>query len=162
MRASSEWSKAGARPDIVGWIVSLRPPNYSLTPNDELTLRAAAVPEAIISAMRERTGCRSVSAIPTRSVAPPPQTVTSATPTSIIVRFASTPSGAEVEVDGLYWGTTPTADLKRLPAGTHTTTVKKLGYQRWERKIDLAAGDDRTVNAELEVDTTKPRISGLN
>jgi PEGA domain len=84
---------------------------------------------------------------------------------TITVRFASTPTNAEVDVDGVYWGTTPTADLKRLPAGAHTIVVKKIGYQPWERKIDLAAGDDRTINAELEavpVDKTKPRISGLN
>jgi hypothetical protein len=80
----------------------------------------------------------------------------------ITVRFASTPANAEVDVDGIYWGTTPTADLKRLPAGTHTVVVKKIGHKPWERKIDLAAGDDRTVNAELEVDSTKPHISGLN
>jgi len=105
------------------------------------------------------------------SVPPAQQTSSAATtkvassqsaPNGITVRVTSAPSNAEVDLDGNYWGSTPTADLKRLPAGTHTITVKKIGYQRWERKIDLAAGDDRTVNAELEVDTTKPRISGLN
>jgi len=83
----------------------------------------------------------------------------------ITVRVTSAPSNAEVDLDGNYWGSTPTADLKRLPPGTHTIVVKKLGYTPWERKIDLAAGDDRTINAELEavpVDKTKPRISGLN
>ena len=77
-------------------------------------------------------------------------------------RFTSTPSNAEIDVDGNYWGSTPTADLKRLPAGTHTITVRKSGYKPWERKIELAAGDERTVNAELEVDPTKPKIAGLN
>jgi len=80
----------------------------------------------------------------------------------ITVRFTSAPGSAEVDVDGSYWGTTPTTDLTRLPVGAHTIVVKKLGYKPWERKIDLAAGDDRTVNAELEVDNTKARISGLN
>ena len=81
----------------------------------------------------------------------------------ITVRITSTPSNAEIDVDGNYWGSsTPTADLTRLPAGTHTITVKKIGYKPWERKIELAPGDDRSVNAELEVDPTKPRISGLN
>jgi hypothetical protein len=80
----------------------------------------------------------------------------------ITVRFTSAPGSAEVDVDGSYWGTTPTSDLTRLPAGAHTIVVKKIGYKTWERKLDLAAGDDRTVNAELEVDNAKARISGLN
>jgi hypothetical protein len=77
------------------------------------------------------------------------------------LRFTSTPTGAEVDEDGTYWGTTPTADLTRLSGGTHTITVRKIGYKPWERKIELASGDDRTINAELEVDAIKPRISGL-
>jgi hypothetical protein len=93
---------------------------------------------------------------PSRKVAP----VTSSR--GITVRFTSAPASAEVDVDGSYWGTTPTSDLTRLPAGAHTIIVKKIGYKTWERKIDLAAGDDRTVNAELEMDFAKARISGLN
>ena len=83
-------------------------------------------------------------------------------PKGITVRFTSIPSNAEIDVDGNYWGSTPTADLTRLPAGTHTITVKKIGYKPWERKIELAPGDDRTVSAELEIDPTKPHIAGLN
>jgi len=47
--------------------------------------------------------------------------------------------------------------------GSHTIVVKKLGYLAWERKIMLAPGDDRTINAELEAqpnDGTRPRIIG--
>jgi PEGA domain len=83
----------------------------------------------------------------------------------IVVRFASTPVSAEVQVDGEYWGTTPTADFTRISAGSHVILVKKIGYQPWERKITLFAGDDRTIDAELEPeskDTAKPRISGSN
>jgi hypothetical protein len=81
----------------------------------------------------------------------------------IVVRFTSTPTHAEVEIDGEYWGTTPTADLTRLPEGSHTLVVKKPGYKLWERKINLASGDDRTISAELDlepVDPTKPRVVG--
>jgi hypothetical protein len=42
--------------------------------------------------------------------------------------------------------------------------VKKPGYQPWEQKIDLATGDDRSMNAEMEatpIDPSKPRIFGL-
>lgn len=83
----------------------------------------------------------------------------------ITVRFTSVPASAEVDVDGEYWGSTPTADLRRLAAGAHTIVVRKVGYQSWERKITLAPGDDRTVNAELEPSSAvsgKPRITGAN
>ena len=54
-------------------------------------------------------------------------------------------------------------DVKRLPAGTHTVVVRKVVYRRRERKMDLALGDGRAVNAEPDaLDKTKPRISGLN
>jgi hypothetical protein len=82
---------------------------------------------------------------------------------TILVRFTSTPGDAEVNIDGEYWGATPTADFTRLLAGAHIILVKKLGYQPWERKVTLALGDDRTINAELEAqpnDPTKPRIVG--
>jgi hypothetical protein len=82
---------------------------------------------------------------------------------SIVVRFTSTPAGAEVIIDGEYWGSTPTTELTRLSAGTHAIVVKKVGCQPWERKITVAPGDDRTVSVELQVqpnDPTKPRIVG--
>jgi hypothetical protein len=81
----------------------------------------------------------------------------------ISVRFTSTPSSAEVQIDGEYWGSTPTSSLTRISAGPHTILVKKPGYQPWERKITLAEGDDRAIDAELESnvkDLTKPHILG--
>jgi hypothetical protein len=86
-------------------------------------------------------------------------------PKGIIVRFTSTPGGAEVQVDGEYWGSTPTSDLTRLAAGSHLVLVKKLGYLPWERKVTLAPGDNRVINSELEIapsDPTKPRVAGVN
>jgi hypothetical protein len=80
---------------------------------------------------------------------------------AVIVRFNSTPTDAEVEIDGEYWGSTPTGDLTRLAAGPHTVVMKKLGYLPWVRKFTLAPGDERNVNAELQLepnDGTKPRI----
>jgi hypothetical protein len=97
--------------------------------------------------------------------APAPATTESEAPKPIVLRFTSIPRDAEVQIDGEYWGSTPTADLTRLPAGPHTIVVKKLGYLPWERKVTLAPGDDRTISAELQPepnDGTKPRIVGNN
>lgn len=100
---------------------------------------------------------------PSREEAMPQPAAATETSKSITVRFTSTPTSAEVDIDGEYWGTTPTAEITRLPAGPHTIVVRKLGYQRWERKFTLAPGDDRTVAAELQQtnDASKPRISGI-
>ena len=52
-----------------------------------------------------------------------------------------------------------------MQSGPHVITLKKRGYQIWERKFTLVPSDTRTVNAELEVevkDPTKPKISGLD
>jgi len=118
-----------------------------------------AQPEKATNGTQDRRGV-----VPAPEVASLPKADASgaAIPKGITVRFTSAPSGAEVNVDGYYWGTTPTADLTKLPAGSHAIVVKKLGYHPWESQIELAIGDDRTINAELEVDSSKPRISGLN
>ena len=73
-----------------------------------------------------------INATPTNS--DPPKRVDPATSNKgITVRFTSTPASAEVDVDGSYWGTTPTSDLTRLLAGAHTIVVKKIGYNVGEK-----------------------------
>jgi hypothetical protein len=84
-------------------------------------------------------------------------------PKGITVRFTSAPAGADVLINGEYWGRTPTIDLTNLPAGTHAIVVKKMGYLPWERSVMLAPGDERAIVAELELkpnDPTKPRVTG--
>jgi hypothetical protein len=104
-------------------------------------------------ASNDLTGATASPAVPHESVAPK----------TIVVRFSSTPASAEVNIDGEYWGTTPTTDFTRLSAGSHTILVRKVGYEPWERKITLAGGDDRTISAELKPnDASKPRINGLD
>lgn len=102
-------------------------------------------------------------AAPQVPVGAPSQGTSPAQPEGTVVRFLSTPMNAEVQIDGEYWGTTPTVDLTRLSVGSHTILVKKIGYQPWERKITLAPGDNRTISAELEAqprDSSKPHIIG--
>jgi len=103
---------------------------------------------------------------PLAYVAPQPPVVAPAqqalpAPEGAVVRFVSIPANAEVQIDGEYLGSTPTVDLTRLPVGTHTILVKKLGYQLWERKITLVPGDDRTVSAELEIQPNDPAKSHI-
>jgi len=59
----------------------------------------------------------------------------------------STPSGADIEVDGNYVGSTPSAVPVSL--GTHEITVRKRGYTSWNRRMNVTGGAVH-VTAELE------------
>jgi len=51
---------------------------------------------------------------------------------------ASTPSGADIEVDGSFVGSTPSTI--GVLGGDHVISVKKNGYKPWERKIKTSTG----------------------
>src|SRR5258708_9107600 len=61
--------------------------------------------------------------------------------------IASTPDGADIEVDGNFVGNTPSAI--EVSVGDHTISVKKTGYKAWQRKLK-ASGGDVNLKAELE------------
>ena len=63
------------------------------------------------------------------------------------VTVMSTPNACDIMVDGKYMGDTPST--LKLPAGNHTITIQKLGYQTWLRTIKITAGSEITVNATL-------------
>lgn len=65
------------------------------------------------------------------------------------VTIASTPSGADVEVDGKFVGNSPTT--VQLSAGDHSIKISKKGYKSWERTL-ATSGSAANVNAELEQD----------
>jgi hypothetical protein len=69
----------------------------------------------------------------------------SATP--IKVSFTSTPSGADIEVDGSFVGNTPSS--VELATGDHSVVIRKAGYNAWERKLKVMSGDIK-LNADLE------------
>lgn len=68
--------------------------------------------------------------------------------------LASTPDGADIEIDGSFMGNTPSSI--ELASGEHVISIKKSGYKTWERKLKLTGGEIK-VNAELEknADTSK-------
>jgi hypothetical protein len=63
------------------------------------------------------------------------------------IAISSTPDNADIEIDGTFSGNTPST--VSLAAGDHTITVKKKGFQSWERKIK-ASGGHINIKAELE------------
>jgi hypothetical protein len=64
------------------------------------------------------------------------------------VSVTSTPDGADIEVDGSFVGNTP-SDID-VPAGEHTVTVKKTGFQPWEKKLKVSGGSNVHLKAEME------------
>jgi hypothetical protein len=67
---------------------------------------------------------------------------------AVSIDFASTPSGAEVSVNGAGKGQTP-CRVEQIPSGTVEIEVKLAGYQPYREKISLKAGDEHKVDAKL-------------
>jgi hypothetical protein len=76
---------------------------------------------------------------------PKPKTIDPATQASVAIE--STPSGADIEVDGAFVGNTPST--VPLAAGSHQIVVKRKGFADWNRAINVNGGTIH-LNAELE------------
>jgi hypothetical protein len=76
--------------------------------------------------------------------APSAQAVASAQ-TQVVL--SSTPSGADIELDGAFVGSTPST--VGVAAGDHVITIVKKGFKSWEHKIKVTTGKVEIV-AELE------------
>ena len=63
------------------------------------------------------------------------------------INITSTPVGAEVEIDGAYYGNTP--GLIRLVPGPHTITIRSAGHEIWKRTLNIGPGSSLTVKADL-------------
>jgi hypothetical protein len=65
------------------------------------------------------------------------------------VDISSTPSGADIEIDGKFVGSTPSS--VSLAAGDHDVSLKKSGFLIWHRKISVSGGHINLA-AELAAD----------
>jgi hypothetical protein len=77
----------------------------------------------------------------------PPVTPVSAPAAQAQLQVASTPDGADIEIDGGFVGNTPST--VGVAPGQHQLSVKKSGFKPWERKITVSSGQVN-VNATLE------------
>jgi hypothetical protein len=66
---------------------------------------------------------------------------------SASVTITSETTGAEIQVDGAFMGSTPTT--LTLPAGPHQISVQSGGEQ-WQRTLQVNGGSSVTVNATFE------------
>lgn len=63
------------------------------------------------------------------------------------IAVASTPPGADIELDGTFIGSTPSTVSATI--GDHTITLKKSGFTPWERKIKVSGGKVQ-ISADLQ------------
>lgn len=64
------------------------------------------------------------------------------------VHMESVPTGADIEVDGSFVGSTP-SDLE-IADGEHTILLRKAGFQEWQRKLRINGASKVHLSAELE------------
>ena len=64
-----------------------------------------------------------------------------------IITITSTPTIAEVELNGYFNGMTPRS--KEVKPGEYQVTVRKAGFADWVRTVTVAPGERATVEAEL-------------
>jgi hypothetical protein len=84
--------------------------------------------------------------------APPMPTGPAAAPASqASLIIESTPSGADIEIDGAFVGNTPSTVT--VAPGAHEIAVKKKGFTDWDKKLNVTGGSVH-LDAELTTATT--------
>lgn len=79
-----------------------------------------------------------------------PKTPAPAAQTSLSID--STPTGADIEIDGAFVGNTPSTVA--VAAGSHQIAVKKKGFTAWSKTLNVTGGTIH-LNAELEQEPPK-------
>ena len=68
------------------------------------------------------------------------------------MQFRSTPSGADITVDGRYVGNTPSEI--GLSTGAHVVVLSMSGFAQWKRELTVEA--DSVVNVTASLQKTQP------
>jgi PEGA domain len=74
--------------------------------------------------------------------------VQAAAPEKIKCNFTSTPSGADITLDGKYVGSTPSQI--ELVTGAHVVVFAMPGFMQWKRELTVLSGSELTVNGILQ------------
>jgi hypothetical protein len=92
-------------------------------------------------------------ATPTAHTQPQSTAITEPTGVATALAINSTPSGADIQLDGNFVGNTPST--LRVQPGKHYIVVKKQGFQDWVREMAFSGGNV-TLNAELVAGSATP------
>jgi hypothetical protein len=85
---------------------------------------------------------------PAPAPAPPVSSVQGVLPEKAKCNFGSTPSGAEITLDGRYVGDTPSEI--GLTTGTHVVVLSMPGFSQWKKELTVLSGSELTVSAILQ------------
>jgi hypothetical protein len=83
--------------------------------------------------------------------APPPRPAQEVVPEKaqkVKCNFSSTPSGADIILDGQYMGSTPSGIS--VSTGTHSVVFSMEGFTQWKRDLTVLPGSELTVSAILQ------------
>lgn len=72
------------------------------------------------------------------------------------IRVESNVPDVAITLDGQPLGTTPLDATVPVPAGTHTVTARRPGYQPREETFDLAGGAERVIRFDMQTDEGAP------
>jgi len=89
------------------------------------------------------------SAAPPAPTTPAPEHAQSTSNVSAEMNITSNPPGAEVQIDGVFVGNTPST--LGVSSGDHVVTVIKKGFKVWERKVKITTGKVE-IAADLEAE----------
>jgi len=107
-----------------------------------------------VAAQAEDTPAPPAVATGARPTPAPAENTTAATevpnspPAAVKCSLTSTPSGAEIELDGRFVGSTPS--VLSLTGGQHVVVISLPGFAQWKRDLTVSPGSELTVNAVLE------------
>jgi hypothetical protein len=123
-----------------------KPGNLALPPET-----GCISPEALVEAIAAAQSGTEVAKGPTSMAREPSDPSSVDGSEKALLDISSTPSGADIELDGSFIGSTPSS--VSVPAGEHTLAIKRKGYAAWQRKINALAGKV-TITAELVAEKT--------
>jgi hypothetical protein len=78
----------------------------------------------------------------------PASSVQEILPEKVRCNFSSTPSGAEIMLDGRYMGSTPSQI--GLSVGTHVVVFSTPGFSQWKRELTVVSGSELSVSGTLQ------------
>jgi hypothetical protein len=75
-----------------------------------------------------------------------------------LVQLLDVPDGATLSLDGRYWLEAHSLEGHwfRLPAGTHTISIRATGHASAERRVDVVAGGQQVVRLAPSHDVIRP------
>jgi formylglycine-generating enzyme required for sulfatase activity len=147
------WAAVELRTTPAGATVSVDGMELGTTPLTTDVL--AGKHDVVVKLAAHKAWTDNLTIVARQNVSVPPITLEAA---DGLVLLRSTPTGANVTVDGTFRGRTP-VELSLKPGSNHNLAFFLNGYQEAKRQVRTAADDESTVNVTLEAITSSVQIS---